>query len=188
MMLSIAAGQEHSPITFKSYLPIFSIQLAGFALLIYIIWKFGVPSIKNAIKEKKHNQENFLKSLDEKIDNYNKKLSELQMQLNNIQNIIAERKKKREKEIEKIASAVEDEIKQMQEKILARLKLEEELEILKLKIFLIEFAKTKIFNYVKSNLSDKQLKDVQELYEQEFLTKLAQLSKNVEFVNKLKSL
>lgn len=186
--LFLGSGAEHEELTFKSYLPIFSIQLAGFILLAYVIVRFVFPLIKNAVKERKHNIDNYLQSLDKKIVSYNKKLNELLEQFNNIQKIIENRKKAREQEIEKIASSIEKEIEETKQKMSERIKLEEELETLKLKIFIRDIVKEKIYDYVKKNLANKQLQNVQKEYEQEFLNKFLVLKQKPDFISKLRAL
>ncbi|MFN7181624.1 MAG: hypothetical protein ACK4NF_02960 [Planctomycetota bacterium] len=187
-LLFLGSAGNHSQLTFKSYLPVFSLQLTGFALLVYLVSKFAIPLIKNAIKSKKEKTDEFLQSLEQQIKNYTSILANLQEQLKNIQDIIEERKNKRKKEIEKIALAVEKELEELKNRISSRIKLEEELEVLRLKIFLTDFVKTKISEFVKSNLTDKDLKNVQLKYEEEFIEKFLQLKKDEEFINKLKSL
>ncbi len=188
IILFSAAGQKHEELTPKSYLPVFLLQLTGFALLVYLIIKFAIPPIKNAIKNKKENTDAFLKSLDEEIITYNEKLAHLNEQVKNIRQIIEERKKAREKEIEKIAIAVEKELEELKNAISYRLKLEEELETLKLKIFLSDFVKKRIYEFVYSNLKDKDLQSIQAKYEQEFLDKFLELKNNSDFINKLRAL
>ncbi len=186
--LFLGAGGEHEELTFKTYFPIFSIQLAGFILLLYIIVRFALPPIENAIKERKHNIDNYIQSLEEKIVSYNKKLNELQEQFNDIQKIIEDRKKAREQEIEKIASSIEKEIEETKQKISERIKLEEELEVLRLKIFITDHIKSKVYDYVKKNLTNKQLQNIQKEYEQEFLSKFVGLKHNPDFISKLRTL
>lgn len=187
VFLLLGAGDEsHQELTFKSYLPVFLIQTAGFAILAYVVVRFAFPYIKNAVKERKQKTEEYICSLDEKIVSDNKKLIHLQEQLNNIEKIIEERKKARERDIQRISETVEKEIEEIHRRILERLKLEEELEILKLRIFVRDFARGRIYEYVKRSLTDKQLQNVQQLYEREFLNKLTALKQQSDFISKLK--
>ncbi len=187
-IIFFAAGDEHKEMTFTSYLPVFLLQLTGFVLLSYLVAKFAVPPIGNAIKSKKEKTEMFLKSLDEQMLYYTNKLAQLNEQFNNIKQIIEERKKEREKEIIKIANAVEKELDEIKETISSRIKLEEDLETLKLKIFLSNFVKNVIHNFIYTNLTGKDLQNIQLKYEQEFIEKFLELKKNNDFINKLKSL
>lgn len=188
VQLLVGGTTEEHRLTLKSYLPIFSLQVVAFIILAYVIVKFALPFIKRAVKEKKQSIEDYLQSLEHKILTNKEKLQQLQQQLNNIEQIIEERKKNREKEIQKIASAIEKEIEEVHQKMLDRLKLEEELETLKLKIFLRDFVRNKIYNYIKENLSSKQLQNVQKIYEKEFLDKFTVLTDDFNFVSRLKTL
>lgn len=185
-LLFLGAGGEHEDLTLKSYFPVFLIQVSGFILLAYVIVRFAFPFIMRAVKDRKHNIENYLQSLDEKIVSHSRKLNELRGQLDNIQKIIQERKRVREQEIDKIAASIEREIEEIKQKVSERIKLEEELEILRLKIFIRDFIKSEVYDYIKKNLTNKQLQDVQKQYEQEFLSKFLLLKQDANFINKLR--